>query len=118
MDENTNNHGSIHAGINDACAISGANNPIIDNTMGKTQQNQCGKTDAINPNFTALFFIYFPLKILHYVRDRNNWWRPQQNSNLHLILRRDLFYPVELWGQRSRFYTNKKINQHLVIALC
>ena len=33
-------------------------------------------------------------------------WRPQQGSNLHLILRRNLFYPVELWGQfASVFYS-------------
>lgn len=32
-------------------------------------------------------------------------WRPQQDSNLHLILRRNLFYPVELWGRQSVFYS-------------
>ena len=57
--ENTKIQGSIHSGINDVCAISGANSPIKDNTIGKTQQNKCGKTDAIIPNLTALFFIYF-----------------------------------------------------------
>ena len=25
-------------------------------------------------------------------------WHPQQESNLYLILRRNLFYPIELWG--------------------
>lgn len=90
--EKTKSHGSTHSGINGVCAISGATNPIMDNTIGKTQQNKCGKIDAINPNLTALFFInVFPLVF--------NPWRPQQNSNLHLILRRDLFYPIELWGQ-------------------
>jgi len=59
--ENTNNHGSIHSGMKDVCAISGATRPITDKTIGKTQQNKCGKTDAIKPNFTALFFIYYPL---------------------------------------------------------
>lgn len=105
--ENTNNHGSIHSGIKEVCAISGANNPTKDKTIGKTQQNKCGNIDAIIPNFTALFFIFYSFI----------FWRPQQNSNLHLILRRDLFYPIELWGQREKFYTNKKINQHLVIAI-
>lgn len=56
--EKTKIHGSIHSGTNDACAISGANNPIIDNTIGKTQQNKCGKIDAIIPNFMALFFMF------------------------------------------------------------
>ena len=58
--ENTNNHGSIHSGMKDVWAISGATRPITDKTIGKTQQNKCGKTDAIKPNFTALFFIYYP----------------------------------------------------------
>ena len=57
--ENTNNQGSIHSGINDECAISGANNPITDKTIGNTQQNKCGKTDAISPSLTALFFMNF-----------------------------------------------------------
>lgn len=57
--EKTTNHGSTHSGINEVCAISGANKPIKDNTMGKTQQNKCGKIDAIIPNLIALFFILF-----------------------------------------------------------
>ena len=55
--EKTKIHGSTHSGTNSVCAISGANNPMTDKTMGNTQQNKCGKTDAIIPNFTALFFI-------------------------------------------------------------
>jgi len=47
--ENTNNHGSNHSGIKCECANSGANKPITDNTIGKTQQNKCGKIDAIIP---------------------------------------------------------------------
>lgn len=78
----------MDSGIKYACDISGANNPIKDNTIGNTQQNKCGNMDAMTPILIALFFIWFVLL-----------WRPQQNSNLHLILRRDLFYPVELWGQ-------------------
>lgn len=58
--ENTNNQGSIHSGINDVWAISGANSPITDNTIGKTQQNKWGNIDAITPIFTALFFIFTP----------------------------------------------------------
>ena len=56
-EENTKIHGSIHSGINGVCAISGANNPTTDKNIGNTQQNRCGKTDAIIPNLTALFFI-------------------------------------------------------------
>ncbi len=58
--EKINNHGSIQSGINEVCEISGANKPIKDNTMGKTQQNKCGSTDANKPNLTALFFITYP----------------------------------------------------------
>ena len=57
--EKTKIHGSTDSGINEVCAISGAKSPIKDNTMGKTQQNKCGKIDAIIPNFIALFFILF-----------------------------------------------------------
>ena len=57
-EENTNSHGSIHSGINGVWAISGATRPITDKTIGNTQQNRCGKIDAIIPNLTALFFIY------------------------------------------------------------
>ena len=56
--ENTNNHGSIHSGINAECANSGAIKPTNAKTIGKTQQNKCGKIDAIIPRFTALFFIF------------------------------------------------------------
>ena len=56
--EKTNNHGSIHSGIKDVCANSGANKPISDKTIGKTQQNKCGKIDATIPILTALFFIF------------------------------------------------------------
>lgn len=55
--ENTNNHGSNHSGTNAECATSGANNPTSAKTIGKTQQNKCGKIDAIIPILTALFFI-------------------------------------------------------------
>jgi hypothetical protein len=58
--ENTNNHGSARSGINVVCDISGANNPIKDKTIGKTQQNKCGNNDAITPILTALFFICVP----------------------------------------------------------
>lgn len=94
-DEKTNNQGSIHSGIKEECATSGANKPIKDKTIGKTQQNKCGKIDATIPILTALFFI----SLSFIARDNENSWRPQQNSNLHLILRRDLFYPIELWGR-------------------
>lgn len=57
--ENTNNHGSSHSGIKDVCANSGANNPIKDKTIGKTQQNKCGNIDATIPILTALFFISY-----------------------------------------------------------
>lgn len=56
--ENTNSHGSTQCGINSAWANSGANSPTIDNTIGNTQQNRCGKMLAIIPIFTALFFIH------------------------------------------------------------
>lgn len=66
--ENTNNHGSACSGISVVCDISGANNPIKDKTIGKTQQNKCGNNDAITPILTALFFIcvsfVFVLRIL------------------------------------------------------
>lgn len=58
--ENTNNHGSARSEINVVCDISGANKPIKDKTIGKTQQNKCGSNDAITPILTALFFILFP----------------------------------------------------------
>jgi hypothetical protein len=58
--ENTNNQGSACSEINVVCDISGANNPIKDKTIGKTQQNRCGNNDAITPILTALFFILFP----------------------------------------------------------
>ena len=59
--EKTKIHGSIHSGTKDACDISGANKPIKDNTMGKTQQNKCGKIVAITPILIALFFMLFIL---------------------------------------------------------
>ena len=72
--ENTNIYGSISSGINDVCAISGANKPIKDKTIGNTQQNKCGNIDAIIPILIALFFILFfllllaPIFIVHYAR--------------------------------------------------
>jgi hypothetical protein len=33
-------------------------------------------------------------------------WRPHRDSNADLKLRRLLFYPVKLWGQRVLDYTN------------
>ena len=58
--EKTKIHGSIHSGMYSVCAISGANNPTMDKIIGNTQQNRCGNTVAIIPNFTALFFISNP----------------------------------------------------------
>ena len=62
--------------------------------MGNTQQNRCGNILAIIPILIALFFIVkIPL------------WHPQQESNLYQRFRKPLFYPVELWGQRTIFYS-------------
>lgn len=33
-------------------------------------------------------------------------WRPHRDSNADLKLRRLLFYPVKLWGQRVLHYMN------------
>ena len=67
-EENTKIHGSIHSGINGVCAISGANKPTTDKNIGNTQQNRCGKTDAIIPNLTALFFIIYFLLLVPRLR--------------------------------------------------
>ena len=88
--EKTNNQGSSHSGIIFACANSGATNPTTDNTIGKTQQNKCGKIDAIIPIRTA-FFDIFNLFVFS--------WYPQRESNPHQGFRKPLFYPVELWGR-------------------
>ena len=100
--ENTNSHGSIQCGSKWKCAASGATSPIIANTIGMPQQKICGKIVATIPSFTALFFM-FVLFLLWYrcmwsVSLCKNSWHPHQGSNLDLILRRNLFYPVELWG--------------------
>ena len=119
--ENTNSHVSVLSEISVVCDNSGINKPIKDKTMGKTQQNKCGNNDAIIPILIALFFICFSFvcffTFIIFARNNENRWRSQQNSNLHLILRRDLFYPVELWEHVKTFYTHKKINQYLVIAI-
>ena len=39
------------------------------------------------------------------------FWYPQPESNQHLILRRNLFYPIELWGQVRIFYSQILILQ-------
>ena len=59
--EKTKSHGSAHSGIIFECAKSGATRPITDNTIGKTQQNKCGKIDAIIPIPTAFFDIFISL---------------------------------------------------------
>ena len=65
--ENTNNQGSTHSGIKyEECAISGANKLNTAKTIGKTQQNKCGKTVAMIPILIALFFImYFPKELIN-----------------------------------------------------
>ena len=95
--ENTNNHGSNQCGNIWKCATSGAIRPITANNIGIPQQNICGAIVAIIPILTALFFIlFYPI-----------FWRPQQGSNLYLILRRNLFYPVELWGRQRDIIIKK-----------
>ena len=70
--ENTKSHGSTHSGINGEWAISGATRPITDKTIGNTQQNKCGKIDAINPNLIALFFIILPFIYSRFAHDNEN----------------------------------------------
>ena len=59
--DKTKIHGSIHWGMYSAWATSGAKSPTIPITTGNTQQKMCGKTVAMIPNFTILFFICFSL---------------------------------------------------------
>lgn len=124
--ENTNSHGSIHAGNIDVCANSGANSDTTDNTIGNTQQNKCGASDAIIPILTALFFIYVSLfgnQFITFLCVCNRLprklltWRSHRGSNLDLILRRNLFYPVELWEHGIYFIPWILILQ-VVIAAC
>ena len=44
-------------------------------------------------------------------------WYPQQESNLYQGFRKPSFYPVELWGQRTIFYSQILILQ-VVFTVC
>lgn len=114
--DKTKIHGSIHRGMYSAWATSGAKSPTIPNTTGNTQQKMCGKTVAMIPNFTILFFILNPsygtCATKHQRCDRGpakfekfcgQTWYPQQESNLHQRFRKPPFYPVELWGRTQIF---------------
>ena len=64
--------------------------------LAKHNKTNVAKQMRLFPILLLYFSFIFPFLIVQFVRNNENRWRPQQNSNLHLILRRDLFYPVEL----------------------
>ena len=44
-------------------------------------------------------------------------WYPQQESNLYQGFRKPSFYPVELWGQRTIFYSQILILQVVIMTV-
>ena len=60
-------------------------------------------------HYLLMPFAYLSVKVFE-LEDKiqNKFWHPQQGSNLHLILRRNLFYPVELWGRNRGILEQKK----------
>ncbi len=57
--------------------------------------------------------------MLYYLFIRGFIWRPDRESNAGLILRRDLFYPLNYRGDRLKLYIKKrdKDNKHILYFL-
>lgn len=63
-----------------------------------------------------VFHLLFPF-VHMFIRPARITWRSHRGSNLDLILRRNLFYPVELW-ERGIYFIPWILILQVVIAAC